>query len=126
MEQIGRNSTLRGLESKKPIFFSKQFFTLYILIKEASLFHSPLARPKSQSPSEHSPLVSPRSVPQGASIWEVSPQGPHSHILMTGGGGSDRGSYFIPKNIPTSEFVYSKKSLSVFASANCIIYLLES
>ena len=33
MEQIGRILTLRGLESKKPIFFSKQFFTLYILIK---------------------------------------------------------------------------------------------
>ena len=27
------------------------------------------------------------------------PQGPHSHILMTGG--SDRGSYFIPKKIRT-------------------------
>ena len=62
------------------------------------------------------------------------PQGPHSDILMTGG--SDRGSYFIPKKIPTSEFVYPKKtlllltypkkSLSVFASANFIIYLLES
>ena len=51
-------------------------------------------------------------------------QGPHSHILMTGG--SDRGSYFIPKKIPTSEFVYPKISLSVFASANFIIYLLES
>ena len=85
MEQIGRNSTLRGLESKKPIFFSKQFFTLHILIKQASLFHSPLAGPKNQPP-----LVSPCSVPQGASIWEVSPQGPHSHILMTGGGGGVR------------------------------------
>ena len=61
-------------------------------------------------------------------------QGPHSHILLTGG--SDRGSYFIPQKIPTSEFVYPKKSLlflaypkkslSVFASANFIIYLLES
>ena len=57
----------------------------------------------------------------------------HSHILMTGG--SDRGSYFIPKKIPTSELVYPKKvptflaypkkSLSVFASANFIIYLLK-
>ena len=26
-----------------------------------------------------------------------------------GGGGSDRGLYFIPKNITTSEFVYPKK-----------------
>ena len=62
-------------------------------------------------------------------------QGPHSHILMTGGG-SDRGSYFIPKKIPTSEFVYAqksllflaypKKSLSVFALANFITYFLES
>ena len=61
-------------------------------------------------------------------------QGPHSHILLTGG--SNRGSYFIPQKIPTSEFVYPKKSLlflaypkkflSVFASANFIIYLLES
>ena len=60
-------------------------------------------------------------------------QGLHSHILMTGG--SNRGSYFIPKKIPTSEFVYPKKSLlflaypkkslSVFASANFIIYLLK-
>ena len=56
-------------------------------------------------------------------------QGPHSHIFMTGG--SDRGSYFMPKKIATSEFVYPKKSLlflaypkkslSVFASANFII-----
>ena len=41
------------------------------------------------------------------------PQGPHSHILMTGG--SDRGSYFIPKKIPTSEFVYPKKSPLFFS-----------
>ena len=54
----------------------------------------------------------------------LAAQGPHSHILMTGG--SDRGSYFIPQKIPTLEFVYPKKSLSVFASANFIIYLLES
>ena len=57
----------------------------------------------------------------------------HIIILMTGG--SDRGSYFIPQKIPTSEVVYPKKSLvllaypkkslSVFASANFIIYLLE-
>ena len=67
-------------------------------------------------------------------LWKVTPQRPHSHILMMGG--SDGGSHFIPKNIPTSEFVYPKKSLlflahpkkslSVFASANFIIYLLES
>ena len=39
-------------------------------------------------------------------------QGPHSHILMRGGGGGyNRGSYFIPQKIPTSEFVYPKKSL---------------
>ena len=52
--------------------------------------------------------------------------------------GSYRGSYFIeftPPKIPTSEFVYAKKSLlflaypkkslRVFASANFIIYLLK-
>ena len=44
-------------------------------------------------------------------------KGPHSQILMTGGrgGGSDRGSYFIPKKITTSKFVYPKKSLLFFA-----------
>ena len=39
-------------------------------------------------------------------------QGPHSYILMMGGGGgglgSDRGSYVISKEIPTSGFVYLK------------------
>ena len=39
-----------------------------------------------------------------------TPQGPRSQILMTGR--SDRGSYFIPQKITTSEFVYPKKSLS--------------
>ena len=29
--------------------------------------------------------------------WIFDYQGPHSPILMTGGGGSDRGSYLIPK-----------------------------
>ena len=43
----------------------------------------------------------------------LHPQGPHSQILMTGGG--DRGSYFVPKKITTSEFVYPKKSLLLFA-----------
>ena len=32
-----------------------------------------------------------------------------------GGGGVDRGSYFIPKKITTSEFVYPKKSLLFLA-----------
>ena len=41
------------------------------------------------------------------------PQGPHSHILMTGV--FDRGSYFIPQKITTSEFVYPKKSLLYLA-----------
>ena len=64
----------------------------------------------------------------------VSPGAPLTYF--NDGGGSDRGSYFIPKKIPTSEFVYPKKSLlflaypkkslSVFVSANFIIYLLES
>ena len=70
-----------------------------------------------------------QDVPASTNMYS---QGPHSHILLTGG--SDRGSYFIPQKIPTSEFVYPKKSLlilaypkkslSVFASANFI--LLES
>ena len=51
----------------------------------------------------------------------VTSQGSHSQILMTGkdggggGEGSDRGSYFIPKKIATSEFAYPKKSLIFLA-----------
>ena len=47
-----------------------------------------------------------------------NPRGPYSQILMTGwggGGGSDRGSYFKPQKITTSEFVYPKKSLVFLA-----------
>ena len=44
---------------------------------------------------------------------KAEPQGPHSHILTTGG--SDRGSYFIPKKIPTSEFVYPQKIPTFFS-----------
>ena len=35
----------------------------------------------------------------------------HVYVDGRGRGGSDRGSYFIPKEIPTSEFFYTKKSL---------------
>ena len=41
-------------------------------------------------------------------------QGLHPQILMMEGGGgvgSDSGSYFIPKKVTASEFVYPKKSL---------------
>ena len=40
----------------------------------------------------------------------LGPRGPTQIFFITGG--SDRGSYFIPKKFPTSEFVHSKKSLS--------------
>ena len=64
----------------------------------------------------------------GLGLWVVEsipvPGAPLTYF--NDGGGSDRGSYFIPRKIPTSEFVYPKKSVSVFASANFIIYLLES
>ena len=49
----------------------------------------------------------------GAKNRALRPQGPHSQILVTGG--SDRGSYIIPKKITTSEFVYPKKSLLFLA-----------
>ena len=52
------------------------------------------------------------------------PQGPHSHNYFNDGGGGVRQRFIF--YTPTSEFVYPKKSLSVFASANFIIYLLES
>ena len=48
--------------------------------------------------------------------WEILlpvAQGPHSQILMVGG--SDRGSYFIPPKIISSESVYPKKSLLFLA-----------
>ena len=38
---------------------------------------------------------------------------------MKGGGGSDRGSYFILQKIPTSEFVYPKKSLLFLVYPQC-------
>ena len=41
----------------------------------------------------------------------LSPGAPLTYF-NDGGGGSNRGSYFIPKKIPTSEFVYPKKSLT--------------
>ena len=34
-------------------------------------------------------------------------------LMMGGGGGFDRGSYFIPKKITTSEFDYPKKITTV-------------
>ena len=37
--------------------------------------------------------------------------GPGAPLTYFNDEGSDRGSYFIPKKIPTSEFVYPKKSL---------------
>ena len=40
-----------------------------------------------------------------------------------GGGGYDRGSYFIPKKIPTSEFVYLKKSHTSSKCAYAIVDL---
>ena len=54
---------------------------------------------------------------ESQTVVRFVPQGPHSQTLMTeggGGGGSDRGSYFVPKEITSSEFVYPKKSLSPF------------
>ena len=54
---------------------------------------------------------------ESRTVVRLVPQGPHSQTLMTeggGGGGSDRGSYFVPKEITSLEFVYPKKSLSPF------------
>ena len=65
--------------------------------------------------------------------FEHQAQESHSHILMTGGDPTEVHILY-PKKFPTSEFVYPKKylfllaypkkSLSGFASANFIIYLL--
>ena len=44
--------------------------------------------------------------------WSFSPGAPLTNF--NDGGGSERGSYFIPQKITTSEFVYQKKSLSPF------------
>ena len=52
--------------------------------------------------------------------WTPVAQGPHSHILMTGG--SDRGSYFIPKKIPQcfciSKFYYLSSGKLKYANFN--------
>ena len=48
-------------------------------------------------------------------VWEVTPGDPLTNFNDGGGGVSDRGSYFIPKKITTSEFVYPKKSLLFLA-----------
>ena len=47
----------------------------------------------------------------------VLPGAPLTYFNDEGGGGErfDRGSYFIPKKSPTSEFVYPKKSLLFLA-----------
>ena len=64
-------------------------------------------------------------------LFDFAPQGPHSQILMTGGGGeggSDRGSYFIPKKITTSEFVYTKIALLFFRNPKnslCLFYATQ-
>ena len=54
---------------------------------------------------------------ESQTVVRLVPQELHSQFLMTGGGGGggDRGSYFIPKNLTTSEFVYPKK-ITVFFS----------
>ena len=44
---------------------------------------------------------------ESQTVVRLVPQELHSQFLMTGGGGGgDRGSYFILKNLTTSEFVY--------------------
>ena len=60
----------------------------------------------------------PRPLTWSAASLASIPQGPHSDILMMGGGGLRQ--WFIklfpyPKKIPTSEFVYPKKSLHFLA-----------
>ena len=44
-------------------------------------------------------------------INQLIPEAPLTSFNDRGGGGGDRGSYFIPQKITTSEFVYQKKSL---------------
>ena len=47
--------------------------------------------------------------------WDLYPGAPLTYFNDGGGRGSDRGSYFIPKIITTSKFVYPKKSLLFFS-----------
>ena len=51
-----------------------------------------------------------------------APRAPLTNFNDGGGGGSDRGSYFIPKKITTSEFVYPKKSQLFFANPKNSLY----
>ena len=59
--------------------------------------------------SHLTPILShPTHTTPGAPLTNINDQG------GGGGGRSDRGSYFIPKKITTSKFVYPKKSFSLF------------
>ena len=49
------------------------------------------------------------------SLTHVCPGAPFTNFNDEGGGGGDRASYFIPKNITTLEFVYPKNSLPFYA-----------
>ena len=55
---------------------------------------------------------------------DSNPQGSHSHILMRGGRVRPSFIFYTKKN-PNFRICLPKNSLSVFASANFIIYLLE-
>ena len=70
-------------------------------------------------PSKPDPIQTKKSSflhPFQSKLHKSIAQEPHSQILMMGGGGgSNRGSHFIPKKFTTSEFVYPKKSLLFLA-----------
>ena len=113
-------------------FFSIKHWSNYIFNISENRFYKTLC---SVSLRKRTPFLSPRLRP--TDVWEPEPQrekrtqsvtitamfayrhlirepwGPHSQILMTGGGVRQR-FIFIPKKITTSKFVYPKKSLSPF------------
>ena len=55
--------------------------------------------------------------PKTSRTQVVCPQGPHSHILMAGGGGVRQRFIFYTQKNPNFRICLPKKSLSVFASA---------
>ena len=113
----GRRFGVTCTKDRQPVCFTINWCTLELFIK-----HTYPPPPFIPTPSLHPPTFLDRSTAPAGGIPQqlhtdvqvpvLWAQGPHSPIFVTGGGGGfDRGSYFIPKNITTSEFVYPKKSL---------------
>ena len=95
------------------MFIRGQFTSLFIFLLKTSNLEIParvqmILFPLLKGACDITPwLISMSTRP----AYHWSPGDPTQIFYDWGGGGWSRGSYFIPKKIPTSEFVYPKKSL---------------